>query len=217
MSGGSVRWDALVKLTHWGTALAVLANALVLRPGSDWHIWAGYGVAALLGLRMLWGFVGPVEARFASFPPSPGCAIRHIRGMATDQSEPHRSHNPLGALMVYALWITLGVIVATGLAMAGPSAPDGNTQAIIVAGDERASVPVQTVDATTAQAEERGEWDEDHEEESDDEGESGWEEAHEMAVNLLYVLVALHVLGVMFESRRTRSPLIRAMLPGRPA
>ncbi len=30
-----------------------------------------------------------------------------------------RSHNPLGALMVYALWATLIVIIASGVAMAG--------------------------------------------------------------------------------------------------
>ena len=65
------RWDPLVKLTHWGIVVCVLANALVTREGSISHIWFGYEIAGLLGLRLLWGLVGPVEARFSSFPPSP--------------------------------------------------------------------------------------------------------------------------------------------------
>lgn len=62
------RWDPIVKLTHWGIVAAVIGNALVTEEGSGWHIWIGYGLAALLALRLLWGLVGPREARFGSFP-----------------------------------------------------------------------------------------------------------------------------------------------------
>jgi cytochrome b len=37
---------------------------------------------------------------------------------------------------------------------------------------------------------------------------------HEVTVNLLYVLIALHLMGVVFESRRSGPRIVRAMLPG---
>lgn len=74
----SAKWDALVKFVHWAILLLVAVNALVVGEGSGWHIWAGYALGALLALRLVWGFVGPAEARFSAFPPSPTRAIRHI-------------------------------------------------------------------------------------------------------------------------------------------
>ena len=120
------RWDPIVRITHWSIALAVLANALVTEEGSGPHIWVGYGLAAILGLRLLWGLVGPAETRFAAFGPSPRKALAHLREIRAGSVTPHASHNPLGALMVYAIWGCLLTIIATGITMAGP--PRGPAQ-----------------------------------------------------------------------------------------
>jgi len=110
-------WDPLVKLTHWIVAAGVLVNGVVLDDGSLVHSWVGYAVAAMLALRLLWGVVGPDEARFTAFPPTIRGAIRHLRDLAALRHRTYRSHNPAGALMVYALWSTLAVTVVTGIAM----------------------------------------------------------------------------------------------------
>lgn len=94
-------WDPIVKLTHWGVVTAVIANAIFTEEGSGWHIWVGYGLAALLALRLLWGLIGPAEARFSAFPPSPRRALAHIAEIRRGEVVRHRSHNPLGAMMVY--------------------------------------------------------------------------------------------------------------------
>ena len=111
------RWDPVVKLTHWTIVAAILANALITEEGSDAHVWVGYAVAATLILRLIWGVIGPAEARFSAFPPSPGRALAHIREIATGKRSEHASHNPLGALVVYAIWSTLAVIIVTGVLM----------------------------------------------------------------------------------------------------
>ena len=110
-SGAPTRrcWDPLVRVTHWGVAAAVVANGLITEGGSLVHVWIGLAVAALLALRLIWGLVGPAEARFSAFPPSPRRAIAHVRDILAGRHVVHRSHNPLGALMVYALWATLAV------------------------------------------------------------------------------------------------------------
>lgn len=196
------RWDPLVKITHWGIAAVVICNALIVGEGSIAHIYAGYTLAGLLGLRLLWGVIGPVPARFASFKPSPAKALAHIGDIRAGKREVHTSHNPLGALMAYALWACLAVIIASGIGMAGaPPAISGSTNASqIISGEYGESV----------EGGEEGEEGEGGESEADE----LFEEVHEVAVNLLYLLILLHIAGVAFETARSGKRTITAMLPG---
>ena len=111
-------WDPIVRLTHWGIATAVLVNGILIEDGPI-HIWVGYAAFALLGLRLLWGIVGTRAARFTAFPPSPKAALTYLKGTMQGKHRLYRSHNPAGALMVYAVWGTLAVVAGTGIAMAG--------------------------------------------------------------------------------------------------
>lgn len=196
------RWDPVVKVTHWGIVAAILANALFTEGGSGPHIWVGYALAAMLELRLLWGLLGPAEARFSAFPPSLRRACRHLRDIRAGRNEVHGSHNPLGALMVYAIWTALGVVVASGIAMAGPP-----SAAFLDQLPHRAGQPGEAGQQTIVE--------EDHDDE-DSKGEEGiWGEVHETAVNLLYVLILLHIGGVAFETRRSGREIVLAMLPAR--
>lgn len=193
------RWDPIVRITHWSIALAVLANALVTEEGSGPHIWVGYGLAAILGLRLLWGLVGPSEARFAAFWPSPRKALAHLRDIRAGTVVPHTSHNPLGALMVYAIWGCLLTIIATGVTMAGPPPWDGAERE-----EEHRSIAVSGESHDEASEEGDGE----------EESEEGLlEEIHETAANLLYLLILLHLAGVIFETRRSGKQVLVAMAP----
>lgn len=197
------RWDPVVKLTHWIIVVAILANALITEEGSDAHVWVGYALAATLALRLIWGVIGPAEARFTAFPPSPGRALAHIREIAAGKRAEHASHNPLGALMVYAIWSTLAVIIVTGVLMvSAPAKPEGQLGA--------------APPAATAQRLERDEDEGEEAREGGGEREEGpLTEVHETAVHLLYVLIVLHIAGVVFETRRSGRRIVLAMLPGR--
>jgi cytochrome b len=199
------RWDPLVKITHWGIVAAIIINALVVGEGSVLHIWAGYVLVGLLAIRLFWGLIGPMSARFTAFPPSPFRAIAHIRDILAGRKEEHKSHNPLGALMVYAIWMCLIVIAASGIAMAGPPPGlDGNLPAsgqLLTGGHEGGEYESE------AHENEYGE-------EGESEGEEMMEEIHEVAVNLLYLLIALHLAGVVFETVRSGRRTLTAMLPG---
>lgn len=212
------RWDPIVKLTHWGVVAAVIGNALVTEEGSGWHIWVGYGLAALLGLRLLWGLVGPAEARFSAFPPSLSRALAHVGEIRRGEVVRHRSHNPLGALMAYAIWATLLTITVSGVAMSGPppadpSAVTGENEGGERGGDdereededEHAALGDLVIAPAKADEGEGG---------REGEGEELFEEVHEVAVNLLYVLIALHLAGVVFETRRSGREIVGAMVPG---
>lgn len=93
-------WDPVVRLTHWGIALAVLINALLSDGGSLLHVALGWLVMALLLLRLVWGVLGPAEARFSAFPPNPAAAVRHLGQLLSGRVAQYPSHNPAGAVMV---------------------------------------------------------------------------------------------------------------------
>jgi len=196
-------WDPFVRIAHWGIAAGVVANGLLIEGGSGPHIWIGYLVAALLLGRLLWGLIGSPSARFSSFPPSPAAALRHVRDIREGRARTYRSHNPLGALMVYALWATLLVVAATGIAM---------TRADSVT-FRRAPLPQPTyAELRRLRPGEDREEREAREREQRDEGLMG--EIHEWAANVLLALAIVHLAGVAFETRRGERGLARAMITG---
>lgn len=180
-------WDPIVRITHWGVAAAIVVNGLIDEDGSTLHVWIGYSALAMLVLRLLWGFIGPVEARFSSFPFSISAAIDHLTNVFAGHHKVHRSHNPAGSIMVYALWGMLTLTAATGVILETEPFPVEHRQEISVQADS-------------------------HEDGGENEVEEFIEETHEIAANLLLILAALHVAGVAVESRLSGRNLVRAMI-----
>ena len=110
-------WDPLVRLFHWTLVASFTANAFFTDPERSLHRYVGYGIAALLIFRLLWGVVGSPYARFTSFPPSPRGALAQVRDILAGRSNAHPGHSPLGALMIYNLLLTLCVISLSGYLM----------------------------------------------------------------------------------------------------
>ncbi|NJM83324.1 MAG: cytochrome B [Tabrizicola sp.] len=193
-------WDPVVRITHWGLAVIVILNALITDGGSTLHVWLGWIGMALLLLRLVWGLLGPVEARFSAFPPGLRQAVSHLRALATGRRVGHYpSHNPAGALMIYAFWASLAVVTCTGLVLTGGATP------MQVAADKAAVAS--------------GDWSALAREEADG-GEDGGafrkqvEEVHELVADLILILAVLHVAGVAVESRAMRRNLVAPMLAG---
>jgi len=190
------QWDPLLRLAHWGIALVVLGNYALTKEGGAMHLALGWAGLGLLVLRILWGFVGPREARFSSFPPQPFAALRHLGGLLRGVAPHYPSHNPAGAMMAYALWACLAVLIGTGLLMTGASPlAQAEKEAAVASGDW--SVLVEEGDG-----------------EDDDEGFLGEavKEVHEVTANLILLLALLHVAGVVVEGRVMGRNLVRPML-----
>lgn len=110
-------WDPLVRMIHWSLALMILLNGAVTDPEGDLHKWIGYVALGLVIIRLVWATIGPAQARFSAFPPSPARAMRYFRSVVRGDRTVHLSHNPLGALMVYNLWLTIIALGVTGYMM----------------------------------------------------------------------------------------------------
>jgi cytochrome b len=181
--------------------VSVLANAALDEGGSLLHVTLGWLVMALLLLRLVWGVLGPREARFSAFPPNPLAALRHLGQLVRGRVRHYPSHNPAGALMAYAFWACLAVVTVTGLVMTGGATP-------MQVADEKAAVA-------------SGDWSaliRDGEGESSEDEDNGLrhtaEEVHEVVANLLLILAALHVAGVFVEARAMRRSLLAPMVLG---
>lgn len=104
-------WDPLVRLFHWSLVTA-LTGAFLAEESLSIHEAAGYVALALIGLRIVWGFVGSRHARFVDFVPSPRGLARYLSSLAHGRAERHLGHNPAGGVMILAL---LTGVVAVGI------------------------------------------------------------------------------------------------------
>lgn len=110
-------WDPLVRVFHW-SLVGLFAFAFLT--GDEWdraHELAGYAIAALVALRIVWGFVGPRHARFRDFLRRPRVVMTFLMESLRLRAPRHLGHNPAGGAMIVALLATLAVIVGSGMAM----------------------------------------------------------------------------------------------------
>jgi cytochrome b len=112
-------WDPAVRVFHWTLAAAFLV-AYATEDDFEWlHVNAGYLIGILLGLRLLWGFVGPRHARFSDFVRGPRRVMAYAADAVRLRAPRYIGHNPAGGAMVVALMVSLAVTVASGIALYG--------------------------------------------------------------------------------------------------
>jgi cytochrome b len=196
-TAGKVRvWDPAVRVFHWGLVGAFATAWLTADELQPVHEIAGYTVAALVALRLVWGFVGSRYARFAQFLKGPGETLAYLGDMTRGRERRYLGHNPVGGVMIAALLITLSGTALTGWLM-------GEASRVAMLPDMPAIVaPAWADDGDGREYGERGEV------------EGPLKEVHETLANLMLLLVALHVGGVVLASFRHHENLARAMVTG---
>jgi len=190
-------WDPLIRIGHWVLVVA-FATTYLTEGEPEWlHSWAGYAIATVVALRILWGLAGPRRARFSEFVTGPGRVLRYLRDLVAGRVERHLGHSPAGGAMTVALLVALGVTAMSGMATLAAEEGRGPLAGIVAQGAQEYRV------------EQEGEHEGEHE------GEAIWEEIHEIAANLTLVLILLHLGGVVLASHAHRENLARAMVTGR--
>jgi cytochrome b len=110
-------WDPLIRVFHWSLVLSVV---IAFISEDDWmnvHIWAGYAVSLLIGIRLLWGLVGTRNARFTSFVRSRRVVMQHLKGMLAFKTPHYLGHNPVAAVMVLLLLSSITLVAFSGVIM----------------------------------------------------------------------------------------------------
>ncbi len=113
---GYSHWDVFIRLGHWLMAALFLANYWWLEAGEEPHEWVGYGLFAILCLRLVRGFTGAENGRFRDFFPTPA-RLRHSLVHFTEEHQLHQHqvrHTGLAGLMVCFLLLAMMVTAVSG-------------------------------------------------------------------------------------------------------
>lgn len=197
MNTNSVRvWDPLVRIGHWLLVAAFVVAYVTEGDPMPVHVWAGYVVAAIVVVRVVWGFVGPRRARFSDFLYAPATAARYLRDLMGRRAPRYLGHSPAGGLMVVALLVCLAGTTVTGMMTLADSANAGPLTAWF--GNETVVEQRAAAEAAGQRFRYR----------------SPYKEPHEVLANLTLLLVILHIGGVALASFAHRENLPRAMVTG---
>lgn len=113
-------WDPLLRITHWSFALLIPAMWWTAENSKwAWHRRIGLVLLGLLVFRVLWGFLGPETARFASFVKGPRAVIAYLRGELVGVAQ-MIGHSPVGGLSTVVLLGAMLTQVSMGLFAGDP-------------------------------------------------------------------------------------------------
>ncbi len=116
MNGREIKvWDSLIRIFHWSLVAAFAIAYLTDDEWLDIHNLAGYMVLALIGFRLIWGFIGPRYARFSNFVSSPSATMAYLCDLLRLRNERYIGHNPAGGWMIVMLLVSLLITSLTGL------------------------------------------------------------------------------------------------------
>lgn len=160
-----------IRIFHAFLALTVLAAYFSAETGLI-HAWLGYGVAALIAIRLIWALSGAPQLGLERFYPS--FKDMHLKGIAT--------HPAISRILLAG--IAISVIGATGTG--------------IMMDKGRAFQPTSLSSFPFSSENES----EEHEHEGgEDESGEAYEEAHELLANLAIAFVIMHVLYLLAFKR----------------
>lgn len=121
-------WDLPLRLFHWLLVLSIAASWYTAENSEEFlelgtmfysyteiHFWLGYWTLGLILFRIVWGFVGPRHARFASFIAGPARTLAYLRSFRSKHYVPAPGHNPLGAWSVVVMLAMVAAQAITGL------------------------------------------------------------------------------------------------------
>jgi len=189
-------WDIAVRAFHW-SLVAFFAIAYFSGDDADTlHAYAGYVIIFLLVFRLIWGLVGTRTARFASFIYSPAETLQYAKSFVSRKPIHYVGHNPLGAIMIFLLLLSVTLTCWTGLKAYAEQGKGPLAESVSLI------VPVARAD-------------DEHEHHDGKHVHEFWEEVHEVVSNLTLLLVFVHVAGVLMASVVHGQNLVNSMLTGK--
>jgi cytochrome b len=183
-------WDPFIRVFHWLLAAAVIIDWITDEP--RWtHIWLGYLAATLMVLRVVWGFAGPENARFAGFVRGPAEVFGYLLALIRFSSKRHLGHSPAGGAMIVALLFMVAVTAVTGFVNQAQDIGTGPFAGFVAKVERPPRVPGQRRPPLLSK------------------------QVHEAIANITLLLVILHVGGVALASFAHKENLVASMFTGR--
>ena len=123
----SLAYDLPLRIFHWLFAL-LLVTAFVMGKTVDddsslfsYHMMAGLSIGFILTLRIVWGFIGTIYARFSSFRLSPSELITYFKDLFTTKTRRWMGHNPASSYAAIFMFLLAIGLMITGINMSHPT------------------------------------------------------------------------------------------------
>ena len=132
-------WDIPTRLFHWLLVASLsiqYATAEWMDDAMQWHFYVGYFTIGLVIFRLIWGFIGPVHARFRHFLKGPAAVVSYIRSLPDKHAPHHAGHNPLGGLFVIIMLFLIAIQAVSGLFMTDEVFLDGPYRHLVSSGTQ---------------------------------------------------------------------------------
>ncbi len=217
-------WSKKIRVFHWLNVIAItlllvigimILNAKLLGVSSDGkvllktvHVLVGYVFVANLFVRLLFGLIGKGFERFSKTLPFFSGFTAELHAFKKDPERAYQGHNPLGKLMVGALFLLLTVQATSGVVLAGTDIyypPFGDYFAHSVALDKTQVDLIKPYSKDNVDPEEY---------QAMRTFRSPFITLHVYTFYALLVLIPLHIIGVVIAEKRQRSALVSAMING---
>lgn len=118
-------WDVLVRIFHWSLVTS-FATGYLITDKFPLHAYAGYVIFTLVALRIVWGFIGTPYARFSAFTYTVKETIQYtLSALRMGEAREYLSHNPMGAIMVFAIMFLLLSNTVVGMMLYGAQQLEG--------------------------------------------------------------------------------------------
>jgi len=112
-------WDIFVRVFHWSLVATFTVAYVTEEELLSLHVAAGYAVAGLVMLRLLWGFIGTRHARFSDFVYRPAEVKVFLKDTMQLRAKRYIGHNPAGGAMILLMLASLVLTSLTGIALYG--------------------------------------------------------------------------------------------------
>lgn len=190
-------WDIAVRLFHWSLVLffTIAYFSAEVIEDEDIHELTGYIILGLIVFRVLWGVIGSRYARFSQFVYGKQRVVSYVRSLMRAEPEHYYGHNPAGGWVIIVMLVLLSLISYSGLEL---MATEGEGP---LAGQSISLIQPAYADSDVDDVE--------------DAAHEFWEEVHEILTNLMLLVIAAHIAGVVVSSGLHEENLVRAMITGR--
>jgi len=222
-------WDRTTRWFHWINAISVLSLLIIgtlilndeeLGLNNDGkillktiHVYIGYVFCINLAWRLVWGFIGNRYARWKAVLPGGkgyiGDLTAYAKWFIKGDAPGWLGHNPLGRLMVAALFAILIVQAGSGLILAGTDIyfpPIGNKIKVWIAED------ASKLDLIKPYS--KGNINQDRYKEMRDFRKT-YITPHKKLYFVFIALIMLHIAAAVITDIRERNGIISAMFSGR--
>jgi cytochrome b len=196
-------WDPLIRIGHWTLVIAFFTAYFTEDDLMTQHTWAGYTVAIVILIRLIWGFIGSPYAKFSNFIYKPSEILSYLKNMIAHKEQHYVGHNPAGGAMVIALLFCLSMTVLSGMKLYAVEENKGPFSVVTKIGIKQAMASSLALKGNHQKHR------------SNEKDEEFWEALHEIFVNLTLLLVFLHIGGIIASSIIDKEKLVKAMWTGK--